>query len=659
MNLSFLKRRKESFSARVKFSLVSTVIFTTFILSSFYLQFEWQNFHDEINRDGTILTTVLASNARLGIFAGDKRQISESLKTTIDVEGIVGACAYNLDGKVLHRETNPGWDLTKICTDKDEASNSFFKELAASRQVTRYENKKSIEFWSAVWAKPDSFSDDSLYFANEKEGLQQTKKPLLGYVSIFIDKKPIRESIGEIVKKNILILFFFIIGSLILSHFIIKEAVRPLTKLVTDIKGKRTKGEIKNEMVFLADTYNKMVNTVSESFDTINQLNLELNDKLIELEKEIQTRRSTEKALKESEEKFRSISEGIADGVAIVQEGQFAWLNRSFARIFGCSISELEGSLVEKVLQPPKEKFPEKNSQGQGFANQRSSAYRVDALHKNGTPLVVDVKYSESVFEGKPALEIIIRDITEKVKAEQEKEEMKIKALSQSKLASIGEIATGVAHEVNQPLTYIKMAFQASLRDIENEQFNLKDTTVKYREALKQIEKISTITEHLRSFGRKDIFEFSAVNLPEALDDSMILMAERIRLKNFIFTRDIEENLPQILGNKMQLEQVFLNLIKNSLDAMLEDKSGEIKISIKRKNNYLETVVADTGPGIDPAVSEEIFSPFITTKSPEKGTGLGLAIAKNIIKAHKGTIECRKEPERGAAFIISLPYIQN
>jgi len=135
-------------------------------------------------------------------------------------------------------------------------------------------------------------------------------------------------------------------------------------------------------------------------------------------------------------------------------------------------------------------------------------------------------------------------------------------------------------------------------------------------------------------------------------------MGETLRLAEIVLIREIDENLPPVTGNSVQLEQVFINLFQNSIDAMAESDEKKIMVTMRSTGVVIEISFSDTGPGIQPEMQESIFEPFITTKKLEDRSGLGLAIIKNIIKEHKGTIEYRQEPDRGAKFVIVLPVCE-
>ncbi len=261
----------------------------------------------------------------------------------------------------------------------------------------------------------------------------------------------------------------------------------------------------------------------------------------------------------------------------------------------------------------------------------------------------------------KPFDEAIVRvrvgNHIRKIKTEEESRLNEIQMLAVSKLATLGEVATGIAHEINQPLAYIsgfiqnlEIAFEKNNIDPDKIKKNLKT-------AYRQVVRITDIIQHLRTFGRKDQEEKQKeiTNMVKVLDNTLLIMGERIRLSNIDLKKIIEPDLPAIKGSSNQLEQVFINLFQNSVDALSSAKEAEIRIKMYSDKNMLITEFADNGEGIDKEIQKKIFEPFYTTKEVGKGTGLGLSIVYGIIQEHNGSVACESEINKGTTFIIKIP----
>ncbi len=221
--------------------------------------------------------------------------------------------------------------------------------------------------------------------------------------------------------------------------------------------------------------------------------------------------------------------------------------------------------------------------------------------------------------------------------------------LQSEKMSAVGQLIAGVAHELNNPLTAI--LGYAQLLDGAGLDHRSADYVKKL---FKQAQRTHRVVQNLLSFARQRKPQKQDVDLKKVLEETLVLREYDLKVSNITLERDLPEDMPLVVGDPHQLEQVFLNVINNALDAMLEsNSSGVLKVRGFRKGNFVCVEFDDSGPGIkDPS---RIFDPFYTTKSVGKGTGLGLSICYGIIKEHGGEIVARNRDEGGAAIEIRLP----
>ena len=246
-------------------------------------------------------------------------------------------------------------------------------------------------------------------------------------------------------------------------------------------------------------------------------------------------------------------------------------------------------------------------------------------------------------------------EIRERKLLEEERRRLEMKALSHAKLASLGEIATGIAHEINQPLSYIRIVYESIMEDLGRGQLNLDELAEDSREALLQVNRIIFIIRHLQTFGHDDVLSFEDLDLPTILDNSLLLMSEILKRNNISLKRSIPASLPAIYGNAGKLEQVFINIFQNSNDVLKICGGGVIEVKMRQDQGKIIVEFQDNGPGIPVRMQEKIFEPFFTTKETGKGIGLGLSIVYGIINEHNGTIECKSEPGSWTKFVMALP----
>ena len=249
-----------------------------------------------------------------------------------------------------------------------------------------------------------------------------------------------------------------------------------------------------------------------------------------------------------------------------------------------------------------------------------------------------------------------LRDTTADMqRREQELRDKQEQLVQAGKLATLGELTTGVAHELNNPLNNIGLFVGNAIDLLELGVGNKEQIVGELHHSLQQVGKATEIISHLRTFGRAAPVSREPIPLRQVIDRALSLMREQLRLREIEFTVDLGPQEPVVVGNPIQLEQVFMNLLANARDAMVDSPRKEIRISGSVGSAAVEIAFADTGHGIPPGLERRIFDPFFTTKEVGKGTGLGLSITYGIVKEHGGTISVVSRPDEGATFLIRLP----
>jgi signal transduction histidine kinase len=226
--------------------------------------------------------------------------------------------------------------------------------------------------------------------------------------------------------------------------------------------------------------------------------------------------------------------------------------------------------------------------------------------------------------------------------------------LQSEKLAAFGQLGAGIAHEVKNPLAGILGCAQLSLMKIDKESPLFKNLQL----IEKETKRCKGIIENLLKFSRQEKAAFAPIGINEVVDDTIALVNHQLELQQIKVKRDLAPDLPRIRGNANQLQQVLLNLLINAQDAM-GGTPGSVTVSTRMLDTgYTELRVRDTGPGIPKEIMHKLFDPFFTTKPTGQGTGLGLSVSFGIVKDHGGEIRAESEPGRGAAFVITLPVLQ-
>src|SRR2546430_82755 len=250
-----------------------------------------------------------------------------------------------------------------------------------------------------------------------------------------------------------------------------------------------------------------------------------------------------------------------------------------------------------------------------------------------------------------------LRETTAAVeRREQELRDKQEQLVQAGKLATLGELTTGVAHELNNPLNNIGLFVGNAVDLIELAVAEKGQIVRELRHAMQQVGKATEIISHLRTFGRAAPVSREPISVRHVIARALSLMGEQLRLREIEVTVDLGAEEPMVVGNPIQLEQVFINLLTNARDAGAGSACKAIRISGVGGSATVEVAFTDTGAGIPPGLERRIFDPFFTTKEVGKGTGLGLSITYGIIKEHGGAISVVSPPGEGATFLIQLPF---
>ncbi|MBI5749612.1 MAG: PAS domain S-box protein [Nitrospinae bacterium] len=379
---------------------------------------------------------------------------------------------------------------------------------------------------------------------------------------------------------------------------------------------------------------------------------------------EIIERRHAEEALRESENKFRDLSEKSIVGVYLIQDGVFKYANPRLAEIFGYAVEELIDKKGPKDLVLPEDwHIVEENLRKRISGEVESIHYDFKGITKNKETIYVEVYGSKTVYRGRPAVIGTLLGITERKKFEEQLRHAQ-------KMEAIGQLVGGIAHDFNNMLNAI-IGFGDLM------QMNMKKDDLNrghLKEILKAGERAAHLTQSLLAFSRKQIIDPKPQNLNE-----IIKGVEKFLMK--IIGEDIELKVKggeggfgdlTVFADRGQIEQVLMNLATNARDAMpdggdliMETEVIQMDEEYIKNHGYGESgtyallAVTDSGTGMDEATRQRIFEPFFTTKELGRGTGLGLAMVYGIVKQHNGYINVYSEPQKGTTFKIYLPLIKS
>ncbi len=363
-------------------------------------------------------------------------------------------------------------------------------------------------------------------------------------------------------------------------------------------------------------------------------------------------RSKTRQALEESEAKYRSYIENAPEGILVTDtQGRIKETNPAASIIFSLSNKELLKSIIHDLLMPENlaGNFPDFKDL---TSNERNCA-EFFVKDKKASKII----RAESVKLPDAHYLVFCTDITAARDFEKH-------LIHTERMVGIGEMATGIAHEINQPLNTISFGIDNLLHALKNKKADEEYINEKSRKIFEGIHRMRTIIDHVRTFSRSnDDYIPSNLSVNEAVENALSLLQGQFKNHGIEVKTDFaEDSSVQILGNTYKIEQVILNLLSNARDAIDEklisspvDYNPLISLSTHQEKNHVIITVKDNGNGIMAEHMEFITSPFYTTKEPGKGTGLGLAISYGIIKEHKGVITFASEPGSGTTVTIDLP----
>ena len=375
--------------------------------------------------------------------------------------------------------------------------------------------------------------------------------------------------------------------------------------------------------------------------------------------------RAARRKLQNSEEKYRQLVEKSLAGIFLYRDDLILYSNRRFKELLGYESDNVVGRpfwdfLHEDDLSRIRELLVQRSS---GTVSDLHYECRLRA--KNDHIIWVEIVSSPADYEGKPAVLVSAYNITARKKIEEQQQELSKLAQKQeeqlvhsTRLAEMGEMAAGVAHELNQPLTGIKNFARNATYMLEQDAGNIEEVKENLRLISSQVDRASRIISQMRELARRTERHVGPVDVNNTLRESVEFVMPQLKLSGVEVAFALEPGLPEVEGDRIRLEQVFLNLLTNARHAMEEVPERQLRVSTRYESGTPCPVVievADTGKGFAPDVAERLFTPFFSTKKASHGTGLGLSISLGIVKDHKGVIEAAGAEGKGATFTVRLP----
>ena len=592
----------------------------------------------QVIQSTNMVSDTIKRSMRYDMLKYQPERLHRAIDTIGGQEGIEKVRIFNYVGEIIYSS-----DRAEMGAMVDKSSEQCyacharekpFERLTTSARSRIFETAvghRVLGMINPIYNETDCFSASCHVHPQEQK--------VLGVLDIDVSLADVDRVINSSKKKMTLFAVVAIVAvSLAIGLFIQRFVSRPVKQLVKGTE-RVAAGDLSTPLEISSANE---IGILGRSFDQMTQ---RLQD--------------SEQELKASEEKYRSLFDNDPNPIFVFDRSTFQIIDANIRA------TEKYGYTREELLQMSFRDLGDPED----AEKIRSSVVeaciflpKVRHRKKDGSIMHVDIHSCPRVHLGEDVIIANIADISDSIQAEAQ-------LIQASKMATLGEMSAGVAHELNQPLNAIRIGSDLLKKVVEGGD-NLegdRDVLVKvYSEIGSQVERAANIIDHLRGFGRKsEPDEVEKVFINKPITDVFTVLGQQLKLKQIKVDLDLDESLPPIYGVNNRLEQVFINLVMNARDAIEEmrerddqqEREGILNIRTYQEKGRVTAIVRDNGIGMPERVKEKIFEPFYTTKDVGRGTGLGLSISYGIIKDYEGTIEVESMPGSGTIFKITFPAV--
>lgn len=390
----------------------------------------------------------------------------------------------------------------------------------------------------------------------------------------------------------------------------------------------------------------------------ISRVNAQGPTRIVVTHEDITAVRLVQETLRESEQRLRAIIEDQTELICRFKpDTTLTFVNETYCRYFRRSQEELLGQSF-LTLVPPEDHQMIWDNLGMLSAKHPIRIYEHQVLKPDGS--IGWQQWSDrAICDGEGRVlefQSVGRDITERKALEEELYRQREELAHITRVATVNLLAGALAHELNQPLAAILSNAQAAQRFLKDDEPDIDEIREIVRDIIADNKRAGKVMHRLRGLLKRDSGQFEALNINHVIQEMLTFLRSDLVIKRLAVETELESDLPAVVGDRVQLQQVLLNLIINASDAMKDVECHRIVVKTRNDGDQtIEVAVSDCGHGLDEKDLDRVFQPFFTTK--EEGLGMGLAINRSIIEAHGGRLWVENNPDQGATFYFTLPVI--
>ena len=374
---------------------------------------------------------------------------------------------------------------------------------------------------------------------------------------------------------------------------------------------------------------------------------------------DITERKNIEYELIKTNNFLRNLIESSVDGIITADiKGNILIFNEGAEKLLGYKAEDVIGKLHITRIYPPgvAREIMRKLRSAKFGGTGKLETIQSFLVGKDGEHIPINISAAIVYEEGKEVASIgIFTDLREKLRMERNLQDAQIQLLQSEKMSSLGKLAAGVAHEINNPLGGILIYSNLLMEEMEEGDPKREDLGRISEEATRCKEIVKSLLEFARQTGPK----MEPIDINRAIDEGLFFLENQATFHNIHIEKHLDRAIPLIQGNSSQLKQVFMNMMVNAAEAMEGRGTLTVKTALLSKNGSVMIEFSDNGKGIPPEHVSKIFDPFFTTKEVGKGTGLGLSLSYGVIEQHKGKIDVKSKVGKGTSFTIELPVQHN